>query len=114
MSARDLALRLGKTGPNQSFSAARPPNQEVSAILVRTLQPGMNNNHRQQALADPSNVFQFACVWSSCVGFFTRPRIVHQDGADPLVVGHFTDTIGQPFPVAFSVEDFFGFTQIVS
>ncbi|CAB9526588.1 hypothetical protein SEMRO_1852_G301700.1 [Seminavis robusta] len=109
MSARQLSLSRGKNGPVQAFSTSRAVDPVVAQLLQRTLQPGMNTNHRQQVLSDPGNVFQFACVWNEKVGLITRPTIVTNSQGAAMVVGDFTDSIGEPHIAQMPLYDFFGF-----
>lgn len=115
MTTRLHSLRRGKTGDVQSFSKARPADNAITGLIKSTL-GGVNPTLRTQVLSDPGNVCQFACVFGDCIGFYTRPILV----ADPvvpgglMVLGNFTDTIGEPLPLAVTVQEFQGhFTTLV-
>lgn len=108
MNSRMLSLRRGKTGDVQNFSRARTADDTTRRLLESTLGADLNAAHRRQILDDPSNVHQFACVFGSVVGFLTRPTMMVDDDGDTLVVGNFTDTIGEPMSVTVPLEDFVG------
>ena len=111
MSARLLAVRRGKVGENQSFSRARDPVPATNRLIQDALGPTANVEVRRQLFGDPGSVCQFAICWGQSVGFLTRPRVVDRPVGDggPIVVGHFTDTIGEPCPVSVSLDNFTGF-----
>ena len=114
MTTRVLALRRGKNGDTQKFSLARPPSAPGITLLEETLGPGINISRRHQILGDSSNVHQFACLWGTSLGFLTRPTIVTVGNGDTLVIGNFTDSIGEPYPVSIPLEIFQGtFTTLV-
>ncbi|CAB9530401.1 unknown protein [Seminavis robusta] len=95
--------------PSKRSPMPEEPMKLLRLSSVVPFQPGMNNNHRQQVLGDPNNASQFACVWNAKVGILTCPVIITLDNGDPVVVGDFTDTIGEPFAVSLPVDEFFGF-----
>jgi hypothetical protein len=115
MSSRLLALRRGKTGDTQRFSQSRPFNHDQAALVQTTVGPGLSFPVRSQVLMDPGTVQQFACILGGVFGFFTRPKFVPApDGTGTLVVGNFTDTIGEPVPYSVTMNDFTGsFTTLV-
>lgn len=114
MSSRILALRRGKTGEVQSFSQARPFDPAVVDLVQSTVSLGINPALRTQVLSDPANVHQFACAFGDTFGFFTRPAIVAGDGGAMIVVGNFTDTLGEPLPAWVPLAEFQGhFTTLV-
>ena len=109
MSTRLLSLRRGKTGTVQNFSLARGADPPGVALLAETLRPTINSARRAQILGDVTNVHQFACVFGGTLGFLTRPQIVTLEGGDTVVLGNFTDTIGEPVPVSVPLGAFQGF-----
>ena len=116
MTTRLIALRRGKTGETQRFSEARPADPAKIALLQSTVVEVINHDLRSQILADPLNCFRFACRWGDDVGFLTRPKLVTPEGDNPapIVLGSFSDTIGQACPVSLSLDDFRGsFTTLV-
>lgn len=108
MTSHAIALRRGKAGPVQSFSAARPVNARANDLLRSTLGGGVTPVFRSQILADPGNVHQFAGVCGPSVGYLTRPVLV-PDGATHCFVGNFTDTIGEPHPAKVGMPEFTSF-----
>ena len=100
MSTRVALLSRGKGSPTKTFSASRAVDPSVSALILKTLAPGTNSARREQILGDPTMVQQFVCYWEGSVGFFTRPLLVTDSDGDTFAVGNFTDTIGEPYPVA--------------
>jgi hypothetical protein len=114
MSSRLLSLRRGKTGDVQSFSRARPADPAMVALIQSTFGPGINDVLRMQILSDPANVHQFACTFGDTFGFFTRPTVVNAPNGDMIVVGSFTDTIGEPVPCYVPLDEFQGhYTTLV-
>jgi hypothetical protein len=114
MTSRVLALCRGKTGDVQNFSYSRPLDPVKDLLLRGTLGKSMNTHRRTQILNDPMNCYQFLCRWGDTVGFFTRPSIESTDAGATVVVGSFTDTIGQVFPFSVPLDDFQGyFTTLV-
>ena len=111
MSISSLALCRGKGGDVQQFSLATVPAPAKVLLLQATLTSGISGARRSQIWADPTNCSQFVCRWNDSFGFFTRPVISQRIDEDDTqwVVGSFTDTIGQVFPVAVPLEDFDGF-----
>ena len=111
LSARVLALNRGKTGEVQRFSAARRPDPGSANLILEALEETTNPQRRNQILNDPQNCFQYACRWGDSVGMLTRPMIVTTGGDNPttVVLGSFSDTIGQSFPVSVRLADFQGF-----
>ena len=110
MSISALSLRRGKGGDTQHFSLAAVPNPAKVTLLELTLTEGVSAARRSQVWADPTNCSQFVCRWDTSFGFFTRPVISQRvDGNTQWVVGSFTDTIGQVFPVAVPLDEFDGF-----
>ena len=108
MTSRQISLRRGKTGAVQRFSLARPTDEASSSLLAETLKPGINHSRRHQILGDPSKVHQFACIWGSKVGFFTKPVITTATDGSTLVAGNFTDSLGEPYPVTVPLASFQG------
>jgi hypothetical protein len=114
MTSRQLSLRRGKTGDVQKFSASRLSAAADIRLLEETLGSGINNSRRHQILSDPNNVQQFACLWGESIGFLTRPVITTSASGDTVVLGNFTDTIGEPLPVTVPLAAFQGtFTTLV-
>jgi len=111
MTSRMLSLRRGKAAENQRFSLAFEVNPNKVSLLQNTLTPDISAARRSQIWADPMNCSQFACRWDGSFGFFTRPTISQEVGADGAqsVVGSFTDTIGQVYPISVPLDDFQGF-----
>ena len=114
MTSHIIALRRGKAGPVQSFSAARPANLGASTHLRGTLSGDLIPTIRSQILADPGNVHQFAGVFGESAGYFTPPVLVLDSAGTHWFVGSFTDTIGEPHPAMVGVPEFTSFfTTIV-
>lgn len=107
MTSRILALRRGKNGDVQSFSAARPANPGTAALLRSTLGGGLTPAVRAQILADPGNVTQFAGIFGETAAYLTRP-VLTQEVADNTFwfVGNVTDTIGEPCPAKLGMPEF--------
>jgi len=106
MTTRVISLRRGKNGDTQAFSLARPADSSAVTLLEETLGPAINSSRRHQILGDSSNVYQFACLWGTSVGYLTRPTIVTGVNGEAVVTGNFTDAIGEPYPVAIPLEAF--------
>ena len=110
MSLGAAALNLGKTGPVQLFSSATPPNPSRQAVQRRTFQPGTLASVRTQLCLDSSVTLQYVGVWGSAIGLLTKPALFSPpDGADPFVVGSWSDRLGQSLPVQIPLDDFLGF-----
>jgi hypothetical protein len=107
MTSRILALRRGKNGDVQSFSAARPVNPGTAALLRSTLGGSLTPAVRAQILADPGNVTQFAGIFGETAAYLTRP-VVTLEVADNTFwfVGNVTDTIGEPCPAKLGMPEF--------
>ena len=108
MTTRVRTIQRGKVVPNQRFSAVRPIRDATFRTLLDVLSPTVNAQRRTQILGDPTYCHQFAYVWGRAVGFVTRPRITDHDG-NVIVVGNFTDTIGEPCPISLPLGVFQGF-----
>ena len=86
------------------------PNPAKVTLLEATLTEGVSPAQRSLVWSDPTNSSQFVCCWDTSFGFFTRPVISQRvDGDTHWVIGSFTDTIGQVFPVAVPLDEFDGF-----
>jgi len=111
MSIRALSLHRGKGGDTQNFSRSATANPSKITLLQDTLTDGVTTARRSQIWADPTNCSQFACRWRNSFGFFTRPVVSERVSKDGFqwMVGSFTNTIGQVFPVAVPLDDFDGF-----
>jgi hypothetical protein len=110
MSSRQLSLSRGKAGSVQRFSLANLPDGPKALLVRSTYGTGMSEACRAQILADPNNCSQFLCHYGDSFGFLTRPTIsatTTLDG-DQLVVGSFSDTLGQVYPVSFPLDHFLG------
>ena len=108
-SPRILAINRGKTGPNQSFSKVRLADDAATTLLLSALGPDTSEQRRQQLFGDPTYVYQFAYPWDDRIGMITRPSITPLGDDRDVVVGSFTDTIGEPFPVRLSIDSYQGF-----
>ena len=111
MSIRILSLRRGKGGDTQNFSRSTLANPSKVTLLQDTLTERISQARRSQIWADPTNCSQFACRWNDSFGFLTRPVISQHvdDDNTQWMVGSFTDTVGQVFPVAVPLDEFDGF-----
>jgi hypothetical protein len=59
-------------------------------------------------------VTQFSLVWGDRIGYLTRPTLYTGDDNVTVVVGSFSDVIGQALPVAIPLDAFHGyFTMLV-
>lgn len=108
MTSRQTTLLRGKTGTVQRFSRARVFSNETHRLILSTLADDINDSLRDQILSDPALVLQYACVWGDSIGYLTRPFIVQPDVGDTRVLGSFTDTIGQCYPISISLDAFKG------
>jgi hypothetical protein len=108
MTSRQTTLLRGKNGAIQRFSRARAFSNETHRLVLSTLADDINDSLRDQILSDPALVIQYACVWGDSVGYLTRPFIVQPDEGDTRVLGSFTDTIGQCYPISIPLEAFKG------
>ena len=103
MSARTAALVLGKSGPTQNFSEARQPDATRTELIKATLGPTIVAARKDHILGDPTTVLQFIGCNENRLGFYTLPKMVVDAGGDTVVLAHFTDTIGEPYPVLISL-----------
>ena len=99
MSALALALHHGKNADNQLFSLARLENPTTDHLATNSLGPGVTNQRRDQLHADPTFVFQFACPWDNIGGMLTHPTIITLPDGTDVVIGNFSDTLGEPVSV---------------
>jgi hypothetical protein len=112
--SRQLAIQRGKKQDTQSFSSARPIDPDTEALLEETLKPSIDVAHRFQILHDIKKVTQFSLVWGDRIGYLTRPTLYTGDDNVTVVVGSFSDVIGQALPVAIPLDAFHGyFTTLV-
>jgi hypothetical protein len=111
MTSRQLSLSRGKAGITQRFSLAHLPDAPKVLLVRSTYGTGMSEARRTQILADPNYCSQFLCRYGDSFGFLTRPIIsatTTEDGGQ-LVVGSFSDTLGQVYPVSLPLDHFLGF-----
>ena len=108
MSLRAAALAKGKVGDVQRFSQSRAPEPAIARLVKETMIPDTDPVRRAQILSDPTNVYQFACVWDNQVGFLTRP-VVTTEGDETFVTGSFSDKIGHSLPVKVPLASFQSF-----
>jgi hypothetical protein len=112
--SRQLAIQRGKKQDTQSFSSARPIDPDIEALLEETLKPSIDVARRFQILHDIKKVTQFSLVWGDRIGYLTRPTLYTGDDNVTVVVGSFSDVIGQALPVAIPLDAFHGyFTTLV-
>ena len=104
--SRQLNLRLGREGPVQRYSLAKPPVPSVTAAVLATLRGDQSQAVRDQTLMDPTKVSQFACVWGTTIGFLTRPTVIEQRPNPPVVLASFSDHIGTCVPVMVPLAEF--------
>jgi hypothetical protein len=107
--SRQLAIQRGKKQDTQSFSSACPINPDTEALLEETLKPSIDVARRFQILHDIKKVTQFSLVWGDRIGYLTRPTLYTGDDNVTVVVGSFSDVIGQALPVAIPLDAFHGY-----
>ena len=114
MTSRLLAIRKGKTGDIQQFSKVKTRSDQVESRLLETFRSTISDRSRTQILFDTTLVTQVAVVYDGSVGFLTRPIIVEPPNDEPVVVGSFSNTIGQVYPMSIPLETYMGyFTSLV-
>ena len=107
--SRQLALRLGRDGPTQKFSASTHERSAITTEVLGSIRADTDPAVRAQTLLDPTKCFQFACLWGTHVDTLTRPEIVQNHPNPAVVLGSYSDQIGCAVPVSVQVDDFRGF-----
>ena len=115
MTSRLLAsIRKGKTGDVQQFSKVKTRSDQVESRLLETFRSSISDRSRTQILFDTTLVTQVVILYDGAVGMLTRPIIVEPPNDEPVVVGSFSDTIGQVYPMSIPLETYMGhFTSLV-
>ena len=108
MPSPQVYIARGRSSSTRRYSQARQPNSAIFKTVLETFSNDTLEERREQILRDSAYVAQFACPWNDKVGFLTRPEFTTKDG-NTVILGSYSDQIGNVYPVLLSTNQFQGF-----
>jgi hypothetical protein len=108
-----LAIQWGKKQNTQFFSSACPIDPDTEVLLEEMLKLSIDVAHCFQILHDITKVTQFSLVWGDHIGYLTQPTLYTGDDNVTVIIGSFSDIMGQALPVAIPLDAFTGMYMVL-